>query len=270
MLKYDFKNRIGYELNLDTPQTFNEKLQWLKAYYRDPFMTQCSDKVVVRKIISKKIGSQYLIDIFGIYANEQDIDFKVLPNKFVLKTNHASGQVIICQDKRTIDCNIIKRTLKMWLSDNYFYDNGEWVYKDIKPQIICERFLEGDIVDYKFMCFHGEPQMLFTCSERNKNLKVTFFDLDFKKLPFIRTYQSAEYVQKPEKFEEMIRLARTLAQQFPFVRVDFYENKGQIYFGELTFFPGNGWEWFEPVEWDYKLGEMLDLSKLDNRYVCKK
>lgn len=269
MLKYDFKRHVGYNLNLDNPQTFNEKLQWLKAYYRDPFMTPCSDKVSVRNIVSDKIGAKYLIDIFGIYTDAQNIAFNTLPNKFVLKTNHASGQVIICHDKATIDFNITKRTLKRWLGENYFYDNGEWVYHDIKPKIICERFLEGDIIDYKFMCFHGEPKLLFTCSERDKGLKVTFFDMDFNKLPFIRTHPSVDGLKKPEKFEEMVMLAKILAKNFPFVRVDLYENQGRVYFGELTFFPGNGWEWFEPLEWDYKLGEMLDLSKLDKRYICK-
>lgn len=270
ILKRDFKKYVGYELNLDTPRTFNEKIQWLKAYYRDPLMAQCSDKIAVRDIVSNVVGSKYLVDVLGYYKDPRAIDPSLLPKKFVLKTNHASGQVIVCKDKSMVDWCKAKRTLKRWLSENFFYSSGEWIYKDIKSKIICERLLEGDIIDYKFMCFHGEPQMLFTCSERNKGLKVTFFDMDFNQLSFIRKYPSADNVKQPEKFNEMIGLARALAKDFPFVRVDFYENQGQVYFSELTFFPGNGMEWFEPLEWDYKLGEMLDLSKLDKRYVCKK
>lgn len=268
-LEYLFNKANGYRLNLNKPQSLNEKIQWLKIWQRNDLIVKCVDKVTVRSFIADAIGEEYLVPIYAVYESVDNINIDSLPNSFVLKTNHSSGQVIICKDKATVDWRKTKRTLKRWLSENFFYISGEWIYKDIKPKIICEKLLDGDIVDYKFMCFHGEPEILFTCSERDKGLKVTFFDMNFNKLPFIRKYQSADNVKKPEKFQEMIRIAQTLSKDFIFVRVDFYEENERVYVGELTFHPGNGMEWFEPVEWDYKLGDLLDLSKVDKRYVCK-
>lgn len=261
-LKMDFQSRLGYQLDLEDPQTFNAKLQWLKCYYRDPNMQQCADKVAVRDIIAEEIGQEYLIPIYGVYDNVRDINLDELPKEFVLKTNHSSGQVIICIDKEQRDWKKDFCMINDWLSVNYYYESGEWVYKDIKPKILVEKLLKGEIVDYKFLCFHGEPKMMFTCSEREQDLKVTFFDMQFNKLPFIRMHESSDTIIKPVNFEKMIDLSRRLARSFPFVRVDFYENEGKIYFGELTFFPGNGMEWFEPLEWDYKLGALIDLSSL--------
>lgn len=268
-LKKDFRKNLGYELHLDHPITFNEKLQWLKVHYRDPIMTQCADKYEVRKLIEEKIGSSYLVPLLGVYDHAEEINPETLPNQFVLKPNHSSGRVILCRDKSKLDWHKIRETLNGWLKENFYYWGGEWVYKDIKPKIICEHFLQGEMVDYKFLCFYGKPQMLFTCSERETGLKVTFFDMNFKKLPFIRKYPSSDKMKKPEFFDDMVRCAKILSQRFPFVRVDFYENEGHLYFGELTFFPGNGMEWFKPVEWDKKIGELLDLSKVDKRYMVK-
>lgn len=266
-LRKQFKKHIGYELNLDKPCTFNEKIQWLKCYYRDPIMTQCADKFAVREIIAKIIGEDYLTHLYGVYDSVDDIELDKLPNSFVLKPTHSSGRVIICTDKSKMNWKDEFAKLRKWMKRNYYYQNGEWVYKDIKPKIVCEKYLTGDMIDYKFMCFYGEPKLMFTCSERNKGLKVTFFDLQFNKLPFIRKYPASDKVEKPKHFSDMIALSRKLAKEFPFVRVDFYENCGKIYFGELTFFPGNGMEWFEPIEWDKKIGDLLDLGKLNKAYI---
>ncbi|NLH44890.1 MAG: glycosyl transferase [Acholeplasmataceae bacterium] len=266
-LKNDFRQRVGYELNLEDPKTFNEKIQWLKINYRDTMMPFCADKVAVRDYISEKIGENYLVSLHGIYKNIDEIDFDNLPNAFVLKSNHASEQIIICKNKKDLDCNNTIAEMKNWLDTNYYYSGGEWVYKNISPLIICEELLVGEIIDYKFMCFNGKPKLMFTCSERNKSLKVTFFDMEFNKMPFIRKYPCADNIKKPENFNKMKELSEILSKRFPFVRVDFYENNGKIYFGELTFFPGNGMEWFEPVEWDRKLGDMLELSKVNKEFI---
>lgn len=189
----------------------------------------------------------------------------------MLKPNHSSGRVILCRDKEKLNKHDTSKKLTEWLKENFYYQNGEWVYKDIKPKIICEHLLQGEIIDYKFLCFHGVPRLLFTCSERETGLKVTFFDMDFKRLPFIRKHPASDKViKKPVFFEQMVKFAEILSQRFPFVRVDFYENEGQLYFGELTFFPGNGMEWFKPVEWDKKLGDLLDLSKVNTKYIIRK
>ncbi|HAS91453.1 MAG TPA: glycosyl transferase [Clostridiales bacterium] len=264
--KQDFRKNLAYNLNLANPQTFNEKIQWLKVHYRNPIMSKCADKVAVRDIVAEKIGKEYLTPIYGVWDSVDDININGLPNEFVLKPNHSSGRVIICKDKEVFNWNVEFAKLRKWMKENYYYQNGEWVYKNIKPKIICEKLLSGSMIDYKFMCFHGEPRLLFTCSDRETDLKVTFFDLEFIKLPFIRKYKSSNIVKKPQKFEKMIELSKVLASDFAFVRVDFYENQGNIYFGELTFFPGNGMECFEPIEWDKKIGDMLDLSRIEKEH----
>lgn len=266
-MEKEFRRYLGYDLHLEHPVTFNEKLQWLKVHYRDPIMTQCADKYEVRKLVEDKLGGKYLVPLYGVYDHAEDIDLDSLPNQFVLKPNHSSGRVILCRDKSKLNWRKNVKILSEWLRENYYYQGGEWVYKKIKPKIICEHLLRGEMIDYKFLCFHGEPKMLFTCSERESALKVTFFDMNFKKLPFIRKYPSSDKVKKPAFFDDMVRCAKILSKEFPFVRVDFYENEGRLYFGELTFFPGNGMEWFEPIEWDKKVGDLLDLSKIDKKNI---
>lgn len=271
MMEFEFKRHLGYKLNMENPKSFNEKIQWLKAYYRDPIMESCSDKIAVRDIVSKKIGNGYLIPVYGIWESVEDINFNDLPDKFVLKINNSSGRNIICKDKATLDWHNVTSNLHKWFKQNYYYESGEWVYKNIKPALVCEKLLLGEIIDYKFMCFHGDVKLMFTCSDRDADLKVTFFDLSFNKLPFIRLYPCGKNIKKPKEFDKMIELSKILSKNFPFVRVDFYENDGKIYFGELTFFPGNGMEWFSPIEWDYRLGDMIDLSKVRKDYcICKK
>jgi len=267
-IKNEFKKNLGYSLDLKKPETYNEKIQWLKCFYRDPIMTQCADKIAVRKFIKDIIGEQYLIPVYGIFNNVSDMDLNGLPKAFVLKPNHSSGRVIVCYDKNKMDWKTELSKLKRWLNENYYYQNGEWVYKCITPKIICEQLLYGEIIDYKFMCFNGIPKLMFTCTERKKKLKVTFFDLSFNRLNFIRKYPASDVrIEKPQNWDLMIELSRKLSSRFPFVRVDFYENLGKLYFGELTFFPGNGFEKFYPDHWDKKIGELLDLDKVNKKYV---
>ncbi|MEK5066209.1 ATP-grasp fold amidoligase family protein [Cytobacillus sp. FSL R5-0596] len=270
-LKKLFFKRLGYHLNLDEPKTFNEKLQWLKLNWKNPLIPICVDKLTVRDYVKQKGLGHTLNELIGVYENIKEIDFNKLPEKFVLKATHGSGWNIVCNDKKGIDWKTSKRKLKRWMNDNYYYHGYEWVYKEIKPRIISEKFLEDkkhdELLDYKFMCFNGEVKCLFICSGRNKEegLKVDFYDVDWNLMPFYRKYpNSGKKIPKPEGFNMMIEYAKLLSEPFPFVRVDFYEVNGKIYFGELTFFPGSGLEFFSPESYDNLLGSWIELPSNDN------
>lgn len=261
-IKNDFKKSLGYQLNLEDPRTFNEKLQWLKVNYRNPIMTICADKFAVRELIKGKIGAEYLNDLYGVYDSVEEIDLDKLPNKLVFKPNHSSGRVIICTDKNKLDWQKEKKKMKFWLKENYYYQGGEWCYKNIKPKIICEKLLNEDIIDYKFMCFNGEPRCSVVCLERQIELKINFYDLDWNRLPFKRKSPNAYYdIPKPVNYDKMLEFSRVLSKDFPFVRVDFYEVDNKLYFGELTFFPGNGHKFFEPYSYDELLGTWIELPE---------
>ena len=266
-LRRKFKKYVGYEPNLEKPRSYNEKLLWLKMHYRDPLIVQCADKVAVRQYVEDRIGKDYLTPVYGIFESVDELKPSELPGEFILKTNHASGQVIICKDKSKLNWLRTKLKLQHWLLTNYYYTGGEWQYKGIKPRIICEKLHPGDIVDYKFSCFNGKPEYMFTCTDRKQGLKVTFFDLEFKRMPFAKNAPTSDNVEKPQNFELMCELAGILAKGFPFVRVDFYNIDGAVYFGEMTFFPGGGFNPFYPAEWDWKVGELIDLTKLKREYV---
>ena len=266
-LKIIFKIKLGYPLNLRNPQTFNEKLQWLKIYDRNPLYTKLVDKYEVRKYITENIGEEYLIPLIGVYEKFEDINFEELPNQFVIKCTHDSGGVVICKDKKSFDVKKAENKIKKSMKRNFYYLGREWPYKNIEPRIIIEKYMEDketkELVDYKIMCFNGKPEMSFTCSERyNDGLKVTFFDLEWKKLPFERHYTSStKEIKKPKNYELMLELSKKLSKGIPFVRVDWYEINGKLYFGELTFYPGSGFEEFKPVYWDKKIGELIKLQK---------
>ena len=256
---------MNSKLDLDNPQTFNEKLQWLKLYDRDPKYTQMVDKYEVRKYIKEKIGEEYLIPLLGVYDKFEDIDFDKLPKQFVIKCNHDSGGLVICKDKSMLNIEEARKKINKSLKKNYFYSGREWPYKNVKPRIIIEKYMEDketkELIDYKFMCFNGEPKCVFTCTERyNDGLKVTFFDMEWKKMPFIRHYPaSSKKINKPVNYDKMLKFSKMLSKNIPFVRVDWYEINGKLYFGELTFYPGSGFEEFKPEEWDKRIGDMLIL-----------
>ena len=268
-LKLLYFFRFKKKLDFNDVKTYNEKLQWLKIYDRDPGYTNMVDKYEVRNYIKKKIGEKYLIPIIGKYNCFEEIEFKKLPNKFVLKCTHDSGGVVICNDKNNFDIKKAKKKLNDALNKNYFYLWREWPYKNVKPQIICEEFIEdknsSDLKDYKFMCFNGKVKCIFVCSNRNNDggLKVDFYDTKWNKLPFERHYKnSLEDIKKPIMLNEMIKLSEVLSQNIPFIRVDFYEVNGKIYFGELTFYPGSGLEEFNPKKYDEILGSWIILPKI--------
>lgn len=265
-IELEFYLNIGKKLNIQNPITFNEKLQYLKLYDHNPIYTKMVDKFDAKSFVSEKIGSEYIIPTLFTWDSIEEIDFDLLPNKFVMKCTHDSGGVIICKDKNNLEFNEVKKQLKKFLNRDYFYVHREWPYKNVKHRIIAEVLLENesssDLADYKLMCFNGKVEYTFVCSNRfsEDGLNVTFFDRHWNQMPFERHYpKSKEEIKRPNNYEKMIVLAETLSKDVPFLRVDFYEVGSKIYFGELTFFPGSGYEEFYPEIWDKKLGELIDL-----------
>ena len=265
IIEHQFERAVGYKPNIDNPKSFNEKLQWLKLYNEDPLLTKCADKYLVRDYVKEKIGEEYLIPLLGVWDSPDEIDFDKLPNQFVLKVNWGSGQNIIVKDKSKLDIKEAKAKLKEWLKphSNHYYFGFEWCYKNIQPKIIAEKYIEqidGNLLDYKIFCNNGNPSFLFVGIDRHKDLKFNFYDLDFNLLPFKQHYDvSNKKIPKPECFQEMLNVAKNLSKDFLHARIDLFLIGNKIYFGEITFYHFNGLEAFEPVEWDYKLGEMLTL-----------
>jgi hypothetical protein len=254
-------------LNLDNPKTFNEKLQWLKAYDLNPRYTDIVDKYAVKGIIADKIGEEYLIPTLAVYESPAEIDWESLPEKFVLKCTHDSGGVIVCQDKSRLDKEAALKKLWKHYKRNYYYNKREWPYKNIKPRILAEQYMEdrqgdGELKDYKFFCFDGEPKLLFVASDRHKKVetKFDFFDMEFNHLPFTIDHDMAPILpEKPENFEKMKELAAKLSTGTPQLRVDFYEVDGKVYFGEMTFFHCSGMAPFHPEKWNRTFGDWVTL-----------
>lgn len=263
MVKRQFRRNLGYVPDFDHPQTLNEKLQWFKMHVRDSKITMCADKYAVREYVKEKIGEQYLVPLYGVYDSIQEINIDQLPEQFVLKPNHESGRVLICRNKKDINWTKAADTLNRWLHENFYYEWGEWQYKDIPPKIICEKLLTENIIDYKFFCFKGNPVMAKIIGNRKDgDYDLCSVDLDFN---FITGKDPEFYKEqgKPKHWNEMIRLAKVLSEDFPFVRVDLYDVKGKVYFGELTFTPANGMDSNLSTEWDKKMGDLYDLSVYD-------
>lgn len=265
-IKLCYRARIGKELNLNNPQTFNEKLQWLKLYDRNPEYTEMVDKYEAKKYVADIIGDKYIIPTLGLWNKFEDINFEKLPNQFVLKCTHDSGGLVICKDKSKLNLKEAKRKISKSLKTNYYYHSREWPYKNVKPRIIAEQYMVDEsgteLKDYKFFCFNGEPKLLFIAKDRPYATKFNYYDMNFKKLPFKQHYENFnDCIEKPKGFDKMVELSKKLSKNIPHVRVDFYDINGKVYFGELTFYHFSGFEKFEPEEWDRKLGDMLKLPK---------
>ena len=269
LIRKKFKKRLGREVEFEDPVDFSDKLQWLKLNWYDPLATTASDKYGVRKMVADQIGNQYLNDLLGVYESVDEIELDKLPTSFVLKGTHGSGFNLICKDKDKIDWDLEFKKMKRWLKTNYYFEKREWVYKDIKPRIICEKFLSDNkknmaLDDYKFYCFNGMPHYCQVIRGRGQRETIDFFDMQWRHMPFVgmrKLPNSNEEIKKPLKYGEMIQLAKKLSARFPFVRVDFYYVENHIYFGELTFFPTSGMGEFHPKEWNQKIGELLVLPK---------
>lgn len=266
-IKKHYKKHHNKELDLENPSEFGAKLQWLKLYWHDPLARKCADKYLVREVIKETIGEEYVNDLIGVYERVEDIDFASLPNKFVLKGTHGSGFNLICEDKSKFDWSYATTFMDRWLRTDYYLKNREWVYKGLKPRIICERYLsqantDSALTDYKFYSFNGEVKYCQVIRDRGENETIDFYDLNWNKMPFNglrKCPMSKEKHQKPINYEKMIELAEELSFNFPFVRVDFYNLDGRIIFGELTFFPSSGMGHFTPEEWNEKIGSLVEL-----------
>lgn len=267
-LRVKYYLRMGKRLHLRHPITYNEKIQWLKLYGRTPINKIMADKYLVKQYIEDTIGKEYVIPLLGVWDSPEEIDFDLLPDKFVLKCNHNSGRgMIICKDKSKLDIALVKEQLHIGLKDEYYLRSREKAYEGIPRKIIAEEFMEDnttkDLRDYKFFCFDGEPKALFVATGRElgeHEVKFDFFDMDYNHLPITNGHpNSIPYPEKPVTFDKMKELAALLSKGIPHVRVDFYEVNGQVYFGEFTFSHWGGMTPFEPEEWDRIFGDWIQL-----------
>ncbi len=271
LIRRKFKKRLGREVNLKNPVKYNDKLQWLKLNWYDPMATKCADKYEVRQIIKEKIGEKYLNKLIAVYESVDEIDIAKLPDKFVLKGTHGSGFNIICRDKSKMNWDEEFKKMRRWLRTNYYLQNREWVYKHIKPRIICEKYLEEfeirELRDYKVFCFNGVPKIIQVDFDSFKDHKINFYDLDWNFIDVQIKYPNdkSANIKKPKHLTEILDLSRTLAADFPHVRVDFYYLDNRIVFGELTFFNESGMGQFDSEQFEVAMGDWLRLPILETR-----
>jgi len=274
MLQLQYRIKTGHKLNLKNPERYTEKLQWYKLYYRDPIMADCADKFDVRKIVSGRGLNHILNECYGVFDSPQDIPLDLLPNSFVLKDTLGGGgnSVILVRDKNSIDRVGLLKQLYQWVDTPIYKKNvgREWVYEKRRHRVIVEKLLDcsnGDLPDYKFFCFNGEPVYLYLMRnyrEHHEQGELAFLDKNFKLLKAHRTDFKPVTVQpqKPRNYEKMVEMAKILSAGFPHVRVDFYNIDGNIIFGEMTFFNASGYFQLEPDEFDFELGEKFVLPKI--------
>lgn len=278
--KSDYKYAINYlkkrnkeNYNIEKPRTFDEKLWWLKLNYRNELLTLCTDKYKVREYVIGCGFEEILVKLYGKYDRFRDINFESLPSEFIIKANHVSGGNYICRDKGKLDKKKLSRKYKKLLKRNYYLRSREWNYKNINPCLIIEEVLNDSsgvpLLDYKFMCFNGEPKLLFIDigvathdGSHAKNYYRNIYDMNFKRVNMKETRTSCDYdlIDKPINFEEMINIASKLSQPFPHARIDLYNINGKIYFGEITFYHGGGVNNIEPQEIAIEMGSWIDLS----------
>ena len=282
-LKKKYIESTGYSMDFSNPITMTQKQQWLKLYDCSREKQLLSDKYTVRKFVEEKIGNQVLVPLIVIngidhFYNAFDIDFDLLPSQFVLKCSHGSGYVIVVKDKNKLkrkDIYQIKKKLNWWLKEDFAYLSLEFVYSGVKPCIIIEKFLsiDDDLPDYKVMCFQGIPRYIWSDQGRFFDHRRTVYNLDYTTAPFsMHTYSNVKDNNKPENLEEMLKYAKILSEKFSYVRVDFYNLGGKVYFSELTFSSSSGYELPNPNTYDEILGELieLDLEKRNNNYEYRK
>ena len=262
-----YRAHIGKKLNLKNPQTYNEKLQWIKLFDHRPLYTEIVDKYKVREYVKEKIGEEYLVPLLGRWDKAEDIDFAQLPEQFVLKCNHDSGSVVICKSKGVFNSEEAKKRLAKCLKRGTFSSGREWPYKNVPPCIIAEQYLEDyateELRDYKFFAFDGKVKAMFIATDRQNKSRPTafdFFDMDFNHIDMRHGHPNAVSLpRKPINFEKMKELAEKLSKDIPQVRVDFYEVNGKIYFGEMTLFHHSGFTPFDPDSIDDLWGEWVIL-----------
>ena len=268
-LKIVYYLRFGRKLNLKTPKSYTEKLNWLKIHDIHPEYSKFVDKATVKNFVAERLKSQdNIIKTIGVWNSFDEIDFCALPEQFVLKTTNGGGNegVVICTNKSNIDYSRARKKLRL-VSSKIYKTSREYVYYNVTPRIIAEEFLKApnnELSDYKFFCFDGEPKFLFVGSDRQvegEDVKFDFFDTDFNYISIINGHsQAKKRPERPKNFEEMLEITRKLSAGFKHVRVDLYNVDGKIYFGELTFFHHAGFVPITPYEWDLKFGEFLNIN----------
>ena len=275
-LEHMYKLKMGEKLDLNNPRTYNEKLQWLKLYDRKDIYTMMVDKYDAKKYVANIIGNEFIIPTLGVWNSFSEIDFDKLPHQFVLKCTHDSGGLIIVKDKNKLDLKKAKSRIEHSLHNNFFYYGREWPYKNVKPRIIAEQYMfsrnldcydniKNQVLnDYKIYTFNGKARICMINNGRGIHTTADYFDESFNWLDFTWGYPHASNRPlKPKCYEELFRLAEVLAKGTIELRVDFYVIDDKIYFGELTFFDGSGFDQIEPKKWDVKLGGWIDLQVED-------
>ena len=268
-LKVLYRVIMGRKLNLRNPREYNEKLQWLKLNDRKPEYSTMVDKYEVRGYIEDLLGDKYLIPCLGIYDSVDDIDIDALPDRFVLKCTHDSGSVEICKDKSSFDIEGARHRLSQAMKRNYYATYREWPYKSVKPRIIAEGYLEGDggdLKDYKVMCFNGDAKIIEVHENRFVEGKVhtqTFYDREWEIVPLtqVETVTVDRPGERPRQLDEILRLSELIAKDMYHARIDWYIEGDKIYFGEITFYDGSGFESFSTPEMERMLGDMINLPE---------
>ena len=264
-------------LHLKNPRTFNEKLQWLKLYDRNPEYTRMVDKYEAKKYVAERIGEEYIIPTLGVWDRFEDIDFDALPDQFVLKCTHDSGGLVICKDKKSLDLAAARKKISACLKENYYWDYREWPYKNVKPRIIAEPYLEDkeekELRDYKFFCFDGcVDNVMVGMDRKSGDPKFYFFNDKWELLRLnIRGKNAAKdfTIPKPKRIEKMFQIASSLSQGIPFARVDLYHCNGQVFFGEITFYPQGGFDSNLLESTDEYLGKLIDLNRTYSARIRK-
>lgn len=274
VIRLGYFKRFKKRLNIKDPQTFSEKIQWIKLYGNLERFTKLVDKYEVRNYIAKSIGDEYLIKLYGVYEDAKDINFDSLPNRFVIKATNGCGNNFICKDKSKINIDEIRTILQKWIAEDYYSITKEKQYKGCNNKLIIEEYLEdenGKLNDYKFFCLGGKVRVIEVDMNRGEDITRDFYDCDWNKLDLKKGVKNSSIiVDKPEKLKEMIKLAEKLASDIQLLRVDFYFVDGRIYFGELTFTPANGFTAFQPAEYDLRLAGYVDLNQYNKGgvYEC--
>lgn len=270
------EKEFGTPLNLEHPQTYCEKMNWIKLYDRNPIYTIMADKYLVKQFVADIIGSTYIIPTLAVYKSVDEIDLDKLPDQFVLKCNHDSGSTIVCTDKSTFDLGQAKEKLKKAMSMQYFYLSREWPYKNIPHRIIAEQYIEPelrydengkvikdseDIWTYKFICTNGIPRLMYV-TVKNDDVWENYYDMDYNFLDISSRFRHSNMpIPKPDCWEELKKIAAKLTQGVPHVRCDLYVIRGQIFFSEYTFFNWGGWMLLKPDKWNKIIGDWIELPQ---------
>lgn len=278
LVRVMYWSSMGKHLNLRNPKTFNEKINWLKLHNHNPLYHTMVDKYAVKDYVASIIGKEYIIPTLGVWDKFDDIDFNSLPEKFVLKTTNGGGNtgVVICTDKGSFDYDSAKFKLESSMQYDIYKNMGEWVYKDIKPRIIAEQYMEEkspvkadnkDLDDYKFFCFNGKVTFCQVIRNRNSTETIDFYDMEWNHMPFIGLTSGAcngkTPVAKPSNLNDMIKVAEALSVKIPFARIDLYQINKITYFGEITFYPNGGIGTFNPEDWNTRLGDLIKLPTVN-------